>query len=92
MSIKVNISRYFFGDWANGSVVAEVSGNTVGQCLNHLVRQFPAIKKEMLNEDGEIAAEARICINGESAFPVELAKQVRDGDTIDIIPMAISGG
>lgn len=92
MSITVNISRYFFGGWANGSVVAEVSGNTVGQCLNHLVKQFPAIKKEMFGEDGEIAAEARIFINGESAFPEELAKQVRDGDTIDIIPMAISGG
>ncbi len=92
MSVKVNISRYFFGGWANESVVAEVSGNTVGQCLNHLVRQFPAIKKEIFDEDGEVATEARIFINGESAFPEELAKPVRDGDMIDIVPMAISGG
>ncbi len=92
MSIKVNISRYFFGGWTNETVVAEVSGNTVGQCLNQLVRQFPPIKKEIFDEDGDIAVVARIFINGESAFPEELAKPVRDGDTIDIIPMAISGG
>ncbi|HEY87242.1 MAG TPA: MoaD/ThiS family protein [Dehalococcoidia bacterium] len=92
MSIKVNISRYFFGDWANESVVAEVSGNTVGQCLNYLARQFPAIKEQLFEGNGEVAVGVRIFINGESAFPEELVKPVRDGDVIDIIPMAISGG
>ena len=92
MSIKVNISRYFFGGWTNESVVAEVGGNTVGQCLNHLIKQFPAIKTEIFDYDGEVAAAARIFVNGESAFPNELAKPTRDGDVIDIIPMAISGG
>ena len=91
MSIKVNISRYFFQGWSNEWVVAEVSGNTVGQCLNHLVRQFPAIKEEIFDEDGKVAAEAWIFVNGESAFPEELAKPVKDGDVIDIIPIAVGG-
>lgn len=92
MSIKVNISRYFFGGWTNETVVTEVSGDTVQQCLNHLLKQFPNIEKEIFDEDGEVSALARIFINGESAFPEELAKPVRDGDMIDIIPMAITGG
>ena len=92
MSIKVNISRYFFGGWTNETVVTEVSGDTVQQCLNHLLKQFPNIKKEIFDEDGEVSVMARIFINGESAFPEELAKPVRDGDMIDIIPMAITGG
>lgn len=92
MSVKVNVSQYFFGSWANESVEAEVNGNTVGQCLNHLIKQFPSVKKEIFDDDGEVAATARIFVNGENAFPEELAKPVRDGDVIDIIPMAISGG
>ena len=92
MSIKVNISRYFFGGWANESVVAEVKGNTVGQCLNHMVKVYPTIKNEIFDVNGGVAIEAHIFINGESAFPDELAKPVRDEDVIDVLPMAISGG
>ena len=63
MSVKVKISRYFFKGWANESVVAEVSGNTVRQCFKHLLKQFPVIEKEIFDEDGEIAVVARIFIN-----------------------------
>ena len=92
MSIKINISRYFFSGWANESVVAEVNGNTVGQCLNQMVKVYPTIKNEIFDVNGGVAIEARIFINGESAFPDELAKPVREGDVIDVLPMAISGG
>ena len=92
MSVTVNVSRYFFRGWTNEWVVAEVNGNTVGQCLEHLVNQFPAIKKEIFDEEGKVAVEARIFVNGENAFPDELVKPVMDGDVIDIVPMAISGG
>jgi molybdopterin converting factor small subunit len=92
MTVRVNISRYFFGGWTTESVVAEVSGNTVGQCLNGLLREFPAIKTSLFEDNGGVAVEVRIFVNGESAFPNELAKPVSDGDVIDVLPMTISGG
>ena len=87
MSIKVNISRYFFGSWTNETVVTEVTGNTVQQCLNHLLKHFPNIKKEIFDEDGEFSAMARIFINGESAFPEELAKHVEYIHAERMVPM-----
>ena len=92
MTVKVNISRYFFGGWTTESVAAEVSGKTVGRCLDDLVKEFPDIKKSLFEDDGSVAVEARLFVNGESAFPNETARPVRDGDIIDILPMTISGG
>ena len=91
MSVKVNISRYFFGGWANESVVAEVSGNTVGQCLNHLVRQFPAIKRGLVDKNRKLHSYVDIYVNRESAYPEELDKAVKDGDELHIT-FLISGG
>ena len=92
MSVEVKVSRYFFGGWTTESITTKVSGGTVGQCLDNVVNQYPSLKTEILDNDGGVAAGARIFINGESAFPGELARQVKDGDVIDIIPMQISGG
>ncbi len=92
MSITVKVSRYFLGGWTGESVSAEVGGNTVGQCLDGLLKQFPAIRPRIFENSGALAVEARVFVNGESAFPDELATAVRDGDVIDIVPMTISGG
>ncbi len=42
MSIKIDIS-YPLQHLANDTEVAEVNGSTVGECLEHLVKQFPGI-------------------------------------------------
>lgn len=81
MSIKINIpghSRHF----TNNIRVVEVDGNTVGECLNHLVKKFPEIKTGLFDKDGELLNYFSIYVNGESAYPEELIKPVKDGDEL----------
>jgi len=53
MSIEIHLDPALYYSINSQEVVA-VNGNTVGGCLNHLVKQFPAIEKEILNEDGNL--------------------------------------
>ena len=71
--------------------VVEVSGSTVGECLNHLVKQFPGMKKQLFTNNGNLFENIIISINGESAYPEQLAKPVKDGDELNIV-FIISGG
>ena len=71
--------------------VIEVSGSTVGECLNHLVKQFPGMKKQLFSKTGNLFENIIISVNGESAYPEQLAKPVKDGDELKIV-FIIGGG
>ena len=71
--------------------VVEVSGSTVGECLHHVVKQFPNMKKQLFTKTGNLFDNILISVNGESAYPEQLAKPVKDGDELKIVFM-ISGG
>ena len=71
--------------------VVEVSGSTVGECLSHLVKQFPDMKKQLFTKSGNLFENIILSVNGESAYPEQLAKPVKDGDELNIVFM-ISGG
>ena len=90
MSIKINIHRTH-RQFTNGLELVELDGNTVGACLNNLVRQFPDMGKVLFNKKGKLLNVIEIYVNLKSAYPDELAKQVRDGDNIHITLM-IAGG
>lgn len=74
-----------------GQVVVTVSGSTTGECLEDLIREFPAIKEEMFDKDGNLLEYLSIFVNREVAFPEELTTPVNYGDEIHIIPL-IGGG
>ena len=90
MSVKINIPSYMKASTDNKRVV-EVDGSTVGECLNHLVEQFPRIKKQLFSKEGNLFENIIISINGESAYPEQLAKPVKDDDELKII-FVIGGG
>ena len=90
MSIKINIHRTH-RQFTNGLDIVEVEGNTVSTCLDNLVRQFPGMGKVLFNKKGKLVNVIEIYVNLKSAYPGELAKQVRDGDNIHITLM-IAGG
>ena len=90
MCIKAHIHKTH-RQFTNGLEVVEVNGSTVGECLNHLVRQFPGIKKEIFNENGKLRNIVEIYVNLESAYPDELAKAVKDGDEIHVT-FILAGG
>ena len=90
MTVKVNIP-YFLHYLTDGMAVVEVDGDTVGQCLDHLVKRFPAIEKELFNKNRTLLNYIDVFINGKSAYPGEMAQPVKDGDELSII-LIIAGG
>jgi molybdopterin converting factor small subunit len=87
---KVNIP-WFLQRATNGVKMAEVHGNTVGDCLEKLVEQFPPIKKELFDKRGELSPFIDIHVGGRSAYSEGLAKPVKDGDEFSIL-LIIDGG
>jgi len=73
------------------SEVVEVSGSTVGECLNHLVKQFPSMKKQLFTKTGNLFENVIVSVNGESTYPEQLAKPVKDGDELNIV-FIVGGG
>ncbi len=90
MRVKINV-RYFLPHLTDDHDVVEVSGNTIGQCLEQLITQFPKAKRWLFGKDGNISNFIDIYLNLESAYPNELTKPVKDGDEIQIV-MRLSGG
>ena len=69
----------------------EVTGSTVGQCLNQLVKRFPEIERKLISKDKTLLNTIGIFVNGKSAYPNELTTPVKDGDEIFLF-LIISGG
>ena len=82
MSIKIHIPSYF-QSYTNNKEVVEANGSTVGECLNHLAKQFPGFERAMLID------RFIIYVNEDYSYPDELARPVKDGDELHMIP---SGG
>lgn len=94
MSVKIVIPpglRVFTDD--KGEI--EVTGNTVGECLENLVALFPMIGKTIFFREGELFNfghnKVSIYLNGKDTYPDELSGSTKDGDTITIL-YSISGG
>jgi molybdopterin converting factor small subunit len=85
MSMKLFLSRNLTY-LAKGKDVFEVNGETVGECLNHLVSLVPVMKKSLLYESGDrLYPHVRVQVNKRSADAEGLAKKVNDGDEIHIM-------
>ena len=90
MSVKINVPSYM-KSLTNNMEVVEVNGSTVGECLNNLTKQFQGIKKQLFSKNDSLFETIIISVNGESAYPEQLARPVKDGDKLDII-FIIGGG
>ena len=90
MSIAIELSS-IFARYTNNQLVFQVKGSTVGECLNDLVGQFPDLKKLILDKNGKLSHAFDVYINGESSYPQELAKPVKDGDRLHLV-LLIYGG
>jgi len=90
MSVRINIHPNLH-QFTNDQAIVEVNGNTVGQCLDDLVKQFPEIRRGLFGKDGKLLNYVDIYVNQESSYPEELAKPVKDRDELHII-LIIAGG
>jgi hypothetical protein len=70
-----------------GREVLEVSGETVGQCLGHLVILVPALKDVFFNEAGNrLHQHINVDVNKESVNAERvLGKKVKGGDEVRVM-------
>jgi molybdopterin converting factor small subunit len=75
----------------DGRKTVDVQGDTVGRALADLIRQYPAMEKELFDKNGRLHGHIEIYLNAESAFPGELEKPVSPGDDIQIVTFLAGG-
>ena len=90
MSVRINLHKTH-RQYAGGKEIVDVNGNTVGECIRDLVRQYPEIEKQIFDNKGNLLSVLEIYLNGASAFPDELKKTVKDGDEIYLLTMLAGG-
>jgi sulfur carrier protein ThiS len=71
--------------YAEDSVAVEVSGDTIGGCIDDAVRQLPIVKKGLFDEDGKLLPDNLFIVNGEGVLENVLTRVIKDGDKIEII-------
>lgn len=74
-----------------GKKTIAAQGDTVGRALADLVRQYPAMEKELFDKKGQLHGHIEIYLNAESAFPGELEKPVKPGDDIQVVTFLAGG-
>ena len=89
MSIKIDVSH--LRQYTDDQQTVEINGSTVGQCLDHLIKQYPSIEQQLFDEDGKLHNEIDIFINREFLHSEDLDKLVKDGDELHIA-FLIGGG
>ena len=91
MSVNVNIFYPHLQQFTDNQEVVKVNGSTVGECLDHLVKQFPGIEKGIFDERGQLLNYVYFFINGKGDYPTDLAKPIKDGDELTIA-LLLAGG
>lgn len=90
MPVKIHI-HITHRQFTNGQDVVTAEGTTVGECLNHLIKQFPGMEKALFAKKDKLLNVVEVFVNHAAAFPNELTKPVKDGDEITLLVMLAGG-
>jgi hypothetical protein len=90
MTVEINIPPVLQA-LVNGISRINVSGTTIGECFKEMLRQYPALKPKIYNNQGNLPKGISIFLNGASAYPNPLPKPVHDGDKIYISHIVLGG-
>lgn len=90
MAVKVHIHTTH-RQFTNGMEVVEVEGKSVGEGLNHLIKQFPKMEKALFSKKDKLLNIIEVYVNHASAYPNELLKPIKDGDEIHLVVMLAGG-
>jgi molybdopterin synthase sulfur carrier subunit len=75
-----------------GAAEVRGSGDTVGDIIQDLERQFPGLRDRLVDEGGDLRRFINIYVNEEDIRFLEGAKTtLKAGDSVSIVP-AIAGG
>ncbi len=91
MSVTVYIPSPFRSLTGNRSYV-EAQGSTVGELLQDLGSQYPALRDMLRSETEELPAHINVYVNNQEIHALQgMATPLSDGDEVAVIP-AIAGG
>jgi molybdopterin converting factor small subunit len=90
MAVNVSIHKTH-RQFTNGLEVVALEGKTVGECLTHLIKQYPGMEKALFAKKDKLLNNVEIYLNHATAYPNELAKPVKDGDEIHLVIMLTGG-
>lgn len=77
---------------ANGASAVEADGSSVGEVVQSLISAYPALKENLVDDDGGIRKFVNVYVNDEDIrFISKLETPVTDGDEVAILP-AVAGG
>ena len=77
---------------AGGEKLVDVDGSTLREVLSDLETRYPGITSTVLTEDGALHRFVNVYLNDEDVrYLGSLETEVRDGDTVSILP-AVAGG
>lgn len=68
-------------------------GGTARELLDAIILRFPLMKKELLNEQGEMYGHVHFFINGRDVqfMDEKFQTKIEQGDTVNVFP-AVGGG
>jgi molybdopterin synthase sulfur carrier subunit len=90
MSVKVVFVPYL-QRFTGGRRWVETTGQTIGECLNNLGIQFPGIRQQLCDEQGQLFSTLEIYVDSDGSYTQDLAKPVKDEDELIVVPI-IGGG
>lgn len=77
---------------ANGQSVVEIGGSNVGDVLQGLIADYPALQANLVDDDGGLRKFVNVYLNDEDIrFLERLETPVDVGDEVTILP-AVAGG
>jgi cysteine synthase B len=78
--------------YTDGRSTIEVSGRTVGSALESLIEKYPALKRQLYSDDGQLRSFVNVYLNDEDIRYLQRSETaVASDDTIAIVP-SIAGG
>jgi molybdopterin converting factor small subunit len=86
INLYSNLQRY-----TGNQTQIDTDGNTVGQCLNNLVKKYPAVKPVLFDKSGNLFSTIFISINLDSPNPEKLDRELIENDQIYIIQISAGG-
>ena len=91
MSVKVKLPT-ILRKHAGGEARVDAQGSTLRELLSNLEGSYPGITKNVLTDDGGLHRFINVYVNDEDVrYLGSLETELKDGDTISILP-AVAGG
>jgi len=91
MSIRIEIPEQL-REKTTGQPTVDVVGDTLRECLGTLVKRYPGLRGEIVDDRGNLLLKWVISINGKIVNPSdELSHPVTGGDVIKLVPMVAGG-